>query len=131
MSNVKKKYKKELKMKFLEKIVEILKMFGGLHFAIKWNIGVACYVVYALLFGGSTLLNALLIIVVANLYTLPVYVVVLKGIGIQGDILLVVAIGALFLGYFVSYYITIFVWIIAMAFLFRQELTALIGMIKR
>lgn len=118
-------------MKFLEKIVVFLKWFGGLHFAIKWNIGVMIFVAYSFLFGAMTLSSFLLIVAVANLYALPMYIAVLRGMGFNGDVLLVIALGVLLLGYFTSFYLTALIWIVVMVFLFRQELFSLIGMIKK
>lgn len=118
-------------MNSFSKIMKLVKTFWSFHFAIKWNILVAFYVVYSLFFGGATWSSSLVSILVANLYALPMYVAMMRGVEIHGDLLLAIALGVLLLGYFISFYLTGFIWVIVMAILFKHELLALTSMIKK
>ena len=118
-------------MNFGGKILELLKQFGDLHFAIKWNVCVVLYAICSFLFGSATLFNALTIILIANVYALPAYVTEAKGIGIPSNLLLAVTVGVCLLGYFISFYLTSLIWLVAMILLFRREIFMLASNFRR
>lgn len=118
-------------MNYFNKAVSFFKWFNNFNFVIKWNVCVVVYALYAFAFGGSTILDTLMIVLLGNLYVVPAYVVIARQMNVRSDLLILVASIFLLLGYFTSLYIVVVVWIGAMAFLFRCEINKFLQTIKK
>lgn len=117
-------------MNSLEKAMYFLRQFNSFHFGIKWNIFVFLYALYAFTFGGMGIVSIAMIFLVANLYALPIYILIMRQINVRSDLLMIAAGIVLLIGIFTSFYIPIIVWVGVMVFLFKKKIMQVFNLIK-
>lgn len=72
-----------------------------------------------------------MIFLVANLYALPIYILIMRQINVRSDLLMIAAGIVLLIGIFTSFYIPIIVWVGVMVFLFKETIQERLSNIKK
>lgn len=129
--NVEKKRRKEKDMNYAQKVLDFLKWFWRFHFVIKLNVVALVFAIGSFVFGSATFVDSLWFVLLVNLYALPIYIVILRQMNVNESLLISLFAVIFILGYFVSFYIPLIVWVGSIVFLFRQEIEKIVKSIRK
>lgn len=118
-------------MNYAQKVLDFLKWFWRFHFVIKLNVVALVFAIGSFVFGSATFVDSLWFILLVNLYALPIYIVILRQMNVNESLLISLFAVIFILGYFVSFYIPLIVWVGSMVFLFRKTILERLPNIKK